>query len=516
VHDALTAVLQLLLIAAAMGFLARRLGIHYNIALVLAGVALGGSRLIEPIALDPAIVLQVFLPILLFQAALSTDARRLRENLAPVVLLALPGMLVTVFAAGALLRRGLGFDWPHALLLGAMLATTDTIAVIATFGKVRAPGRFLTIVENESLFNDGTALVAFATLLGLVRHGSVDARQGALSLLWVTAAGLAAGVAVGWLASLAARYTEDHLIEILLTVVATYASASAAERLHASPILAVVAAGLTVGGAGWKALTPTGRVAIRSFWEAAAFGVNSIVFLIVGLQVDIGALLAALPAIGWGLLALTLGRAAAVYPLLAALRLRGTPVPLAWQHLLVWGNLKGSLSMALALSLPAGLAGGELMRTVVFGCALVTLTVQGLSLASVARALGLGRIGPAQRRLEQEQGRLLAARAAQAELERLQRLGLVPSGLFQRLRAAYQGTIARTERELRELLFVHAEEEANQVQAVRRRLLTVERGALRDAGNAGILSEEAAAELAAEIDRELDELGGLPERSSSR
>jgi CPA1 family monovalent cation:H+ antiporter len=512
-HDALTAVLQLLVVAAAMGFLARRLRVHYNIALVLAGVALGASRLVQPMALDAAIVLQVFLPILLFQAAISTDVRRLRENLAPVVLLSVPGMLVTVFVAGALLRHGLGLDWPRALLLGAVLAATDTIAVIATFSKVRAPARLATIVENESLFNDGTALVAFSLLLSLVQRGRFDPQQGALELAWVTAVGLAAGVALGWLASLAARYTEDHLMEILLTVVATYAAASVAESLQASPILAVVAAGLTVGTVGWGVLTPTGKVAIRSFWETAAFGVNSVVFLIIGLQVELPALRAALPSIGWGLLALTLGRAAAVYPLLGLLRVHGTPVPLAWQHLLVWGNLKGSLSMALVLSLPAALEGGELMRAVVFGCALVTLTVQGLTLAPVARALGLGRAGPAERRLEQEQGRLLAARAAQAELERLQRLGLVPSGVFQRLRAAYQGAIARAERQLRDLLFVHADEEAQQVQGVRRRLLTVERSALRDAGNAGILSEETAGELAAEIDRELAELGGTPEGS---
>jgi CPA1 family monovalent cation:H+ antiporter len=496
-----------------MGFLARRLRVHYNIALVLAGVALGASRLVQPMALDAAIVLQVFLPILLFQAAISTDVRRLRENLAPVVLLSVPGMLVTVFVAGALLRHGLVLDWPRALLLGAVLAATDTIAVIATFSKVRAPARLATIVENESLFNDGTALVAFSLLLSLVQRGGFDPRQAALELAWVTAVGLAVGVALGWLAALAARHTEDHLMEILLTVVATYASASVAERLQASPILAVVAAGLTVGTVGWGVLTPTGKVAIRSFWETAAFGVNSVVFLIIGLQVDLPALRAALPSIGWGLLALTVGRAAAVYPLLGLLRLHGTPVPLAWQHLLVWGNLKGSLSMALVLSLPAALEGGELMRAVVFGCALVTLTVQGLSLAPVARALGLGRARPAERRLEQEQGRLLAARAAQAELERLQRLGLVPSGVFQRLRAAYQGAIARAERQLRDLLFVHAEEEAQQVQGVRRRLLTVERSALRDAGNAGILSEETAGELSAEIDRELAELGGTPERS---
>src|SRR6185295_7928270 len=154
--------------------------------------------------------------------------------------------------------------------------------------------------------------------------------------------------------------------------------------------------------------------AIRAFWEVAAFGVNSVVFLLVGLQVDFPALLHAAPAVGIGLLALTLGRAASIYPLLALLPgpLR---VPLRWQHLLLWGNLKGSLSMALALSLPAALAHRELLTTIVFGCALVTLTVQGLSLARFARAMGLGRAGEGERRLEEEQARLLAARAAQTE-----------------------------------------------------------------------------------------------------
>lgn len=512
-HGMLAIVVELLLIAAAVGLIARRIRVHYSIALVIAGVLVGASRLLPATHLDPEVVLQIFLPILLFEAAIATDAERLRQNLAPVVLLSVPGMLVSVGVAGAVLRYGLRLDWPIALLLGSILATTDTIAVIAGFRKVRAPARLSTIVENESLFNDGTALVAFSTILAVALTGRFDPARGLVELVWVTAAGLGIGIAIGALAALLMRNIDDHLMEILLTVVVAYAASLGAETLHASPILAVVAAGITTREVAWTGLSATGKVAIRAFWEVAAFGVNSIVFLLVGLQLDFPALVLAAPAVGFGLLALTLGRAASIYPLLALLRRGASRVPMAWQHLLLWGNLKGSLSMALALSLPAALAGRELLTAVVFGCALVTLTVQGLTLAPVARALGLGRAGKMEERLEEEQSRLLAARAAQTELDRLQRLGLVPHAVFQRMRAGYQGVIARSEKELRELLVVHSSEEARHTHAVTRRLLAVEKSALQDAINAGFVREEVVVELIANIDRRLgDEPAGEGEK----
>jgi CPA1 family monovalent cation:H+ antiporter len=510
-HGELTVVVELLLVAAVVGLAAKRLHVHYNVALVLAGVALGASQLVPHVGLDADVVLRVLLPILLFEAALATDLARLRENLAPVVLLAVPGMLATVFVTGAVVRAGLGLDWGVALLLGCILAATDTIAVIAGFRKVRVPPRLATVVENESLFNDGTALVAFTTVLAVIQRGRFDPVHGLVELVWVTAGGLLVGFAAGYAAAHVMRRIDDHLMEIMVTVIVTYASSAAAEALGASPILAVVTAGITVRAAGWDGVTPTGKVAIRSVWEVAAFGVNSIVFLLVGLQIEFGTLMAAAPAIGWGLLALTAGRAAAIYPFLSVLRRGASMVPLRWQHLMVWGNLKGSLSMALALSLPQWLPERPLLRAVVFGCALVTLTLQGLTLAPVARWLGVAGSGEA-RRLEQEQGRLLAARAAQAELDRLQRLGLVPLGLFQRLRAAYQGVIARSERHLQDLLAAHSGEEERQTRAVRRRLLVVEKSAIQDAVGSGILTDEGGAALTATIDESLAALSEHEER----
>lgn len=506
-HSTLTVVLLLLLIAGGVGFFAKRLRIHYNIALVLAGVVLAASQAVPKVALRPEIVLQVFLPILLFEATLATDLRRLRENLFPVVVLAVPGMLTTVGVAGLILHAGLGLEWGIACLLGAALAATDTIAVIASFRKVRVSPRLAAIVENESLFNDGTAIVAFTTILAAIEVGRFDPTRGVLGLAYVTGIGLACGLGLGYAAAHLVRGTDDHLMEIMLTVLGAYGSALFAETLHVSPVLAVVAAGLTLRAAGWESVTPSGRVAIRSVWEVAAFGVNSVLFLLIGLQVDFGSLAAAAVPVCWGLLALTVARAAAVYPWLAVSRAFGHAVPMRWQHLLVWGNLKGGLSMALVLTLPADLPHRDLLIAVVFGCAVVTLTVQGLTLAPVIRGLGVGRREEAALQMEEERGRLVAARAGQAEVDRLQGLGLLHFGLFQRMRASYQGTIARSERRLRDLLAAHSSEETRQARTVRRRLLTVEKSAIQDATAAGILSDEGAAELTSRIDGEIAELG---------
>jgi Na+:H+ antiporter len=506
-HGTLTVVLLLLLIAGGVGFLAKRVRIHYNIALVLAGVALAASRSVPNVGLRPEIVLQIFLPILLFEATLATDLRRLRENLFPVAVLAVPGMLATVAVSGLILRAGLGLDWGVACLLGAALAATDTIAVIASFRKVRVSPRLAAIVENESLFNDGTAIVAFTAILAAIQEGRFEPARGVIDLAYVTGVGLACGLGLGWAVAHLMRGTDDHLMEIMLTVLAAYGSALFAETLHVSPVLAVVAAGLTLRAVGWNQVTPTGRVAIRSVWEVAAFGVNSVLFLLIGLQVDFRSLATVAIPVAWGLLALTAGRAAAVYPWLALSRAFGHVVPLRWQHLLVWGNLKGGLSMALVLTLPPDLPQRDLLIAIVFGCAVVTLTVQGLTLAPVIRALGVGRREEATLQMEEERGRLLAARAGQAEVDRLQGLGMLHFGLFQRMRASYQGTIARSERRLRDLLVTHSSEETRQARTVRRRLLSVEKSAIQDATTAGILSDEGAAELTSRIDGEIAELG---------
>jgi CPA1 family monovalent cation:H+ antiporter len=505
--EALTVVLQLLVVAAAAGLASRRLNVHYNIVLVLAGVGLGATGLLPAVRLDPTVILHVFLPILIFEAAIATDLGRLRRDLPPVLVLAVPGILIIVAVSGTVFHYGLGLGWTVALLLGAVLSATDTISTLSTFRKVRVPARLTTIVENESIFNDGTALVAYATILGILTEGKFRAVATGLQLLWVVGAGLVVGLAVGWIASQLLKRIEEHLMEIMVTVLVSYGSWLLAGGVQASSVIAVVTAGITVGTVGWPGLTPAGKVAIRSVWEVAAFGVNSMVFLIIGLQMRPAALWAAWPAIAWGIVAVMTGRALAVYGGLGLVRLAGgRATPWSWQHLLAWANLKGSLAMILALGLPEDVPNRSLLVIVAFGCAIVTLTGLGLTLGPLARALGLSAPGEGELQVQEHQGRLLAARAAQAEVDRLQQLGLLPVGVFQRLRASYQGSVARSERQLRELLAAHPGEERAQLQWVRRHLLTVEKGALQGAVTSGILGEPVAAGLAEEVDRALSEL----------
>lgn len=503
----LTTALELLMLALVVGFVARRVRVHYNVALVVAGIAVGATQVISPIGLSPDIVLQLFLPVLLIEAAISTDLRRLRENLGPILLLALPGLLLSLLATGGLLLVTIGLPLGFGLLLGAILAPTDTIAVLSGFRSAGAPPRLRSLVENESLFNDGTGLVAYGAILAVLTGGGFELGAVTRNLAWVMAVGAAVGWLCGLAASLLARQAGDHLNTIVLTVALAYSASLLAQAAGASGVLAVVAAGLALRAHGWAGLDAPSRLAVRSFWEVAAFAVNSVVFLLVGMQVDGPALMAAAPALFWVLVALVAGRLANVYPLLALLRGTRLEVPLCWQHLLVWANLKGSLSMAVALSLPADLPYRELLVTVTFGCALVTLTVQGLSLAGVARRLGIGHRDAAEEELEGHQGQLLAARAGQAELDRLQHMGLLALADFQRLRAQYQQVIARSERGLRDLAAVRDTGDSRRLRLLRRHLLLVEKSAVREAVGSGILAEEVGARLARELDGALDQLG---------
>lgn len=503
----LTTALELVLLALLVGFVARRVRVHYNVALVVAGVLVGATHLMPPVALSADIVLQLFLPVLLLEAAISTDLRRLRDNLGPILLLALPGLVLTLLVAGGVLRATIGLPLGFGLLLGAILAPTDTIAVLSGFRSVGAPPRLKSLVENESLFNDGTGLVAYGAILAVLTGGAFAPAAIASNLFWVMVVGTVIGWAAGFGAALLARHAGDHLNTVVLTVALAYGAAQLAQAAQASAVLAVVAAGLSLRAHGWAVLPAPSRLAVRSFWEVAAFAVNSVVFLLVGMQVDGPALLAAAPAILWALVALFAGRAAGIYPLLALLRRSRLAVPLAWQHLLVWSNLKGSLSMAVALSLPADLPYRDLLVTVTFGCALITLTVQGLTLAGVARRLGVGHRDATEEELESHQGRLLAARAGQTELDRLQHLGLLALGDFQRLRAAYQQVIARSERGLRDLAAVREAGDSRRQRMLRRHLLLVEKSAVREAVGSGILAEDVGGSIARDIDHALDQLG---------
>jgi CPA1 family monovalent cation:H+ antiporter len=500
----LPVVIELVVAAVVVAIAAKRARIPYNVALVVGGLLIDISQVLPTVpTLDPGVVFLLALPALLFEGGISADAESMRENAMPIGVLASLGMGLAIGGTGTALHFLLGLPWGPAFLLGAILSVTDTVSILLAFRRQAVPRRLSGIMEGESLFNDGTALVAYGAILTLVvSGGSVSIPQVAARAGLATAGGLGIGVAVGLVVGALLRQMQDPLAEIMATSAAAYASYLVAERLGVSGVIAAVTAGLVVGGGLRRWAAPQSRIAIGTFWEYVAFGVNTFLFLALGLTTAPATLLRHVPETLLAMLALFAGRALAVYLPFALIRWSRPPeaMPLRWQHVFVIGNVKGALSVALALGLPAAVPGREQLIGIVFGVTLVSLVGQGLLLPRALRSLGLVEEDPAQALVGAQQGRLLAARAARTELEGLHAAGFVPRDAFERLRSDYQVVISGAERELRRLHERHLTQGAKTLLLTRRRLVDAERSALLEASRAGLVAPPIAERLLAELD----------------
>jgi CPA1 family monovalent cation:H+ antiporter len=400
----LVELLLLLLIAASVvALIASRLRVPYTAALVFAGVGIGLVR--GPIEsalatmglapghfdiLTPEVVFTLFLPGLLFESSLHLNLRELRENVWPIVVLAVAGVIVATLTTGYTLWMLLGLPVASALVFGVLISATDPISVVALFREIRVHRRLTLIVEGESLFNDGTAVVLFQILLAAALGGNVGVAQGFVRFVVVVAGGLALGATVGYAASLLTSYVDEPRIEITLTTVVAYGSYLAAEHLHVSGVIATVAAGLVVGNVGVvKGMSSRTRVAMFGFWEYLAFVINSLVFLLIGIAVNVSDLLGAAGSIALATAAVLLGRLLTVYTLTPLSNRLSAPIPLAWRHVLFWGGLHGSVSVALALGLPVDMPGRALILNMTFGVVALSIVVQGATMRPLVAWLKL-------------------------------------------------------------------------------------------------------------------------------
>lgn len=499
----------LLLVATGVALVSRRLRIPYVTGLVVAGLAVA-ELLPGKIGLDSSLIFNLFLPILLFEAAINTDVSRLRSTIKPIALLAGPGVVIASGVTALILKFGLGLSWIPALLVGVILAITDTVSVIAVFKEVTVPSRLITIVEGESLFNDGMALVLFSLILKVNSAGSVTIFDGVRELLVVILGGGLVGLVVGYLGVGLYMRSDDSLSSILLTVAIALGAFQISQLIGVSGVVAVVVAGLVVGNVEQThSVSASSRITVLSFWEYAGFGVNTFIFLLIGLEINLETLGKTLLAVLLAILAYQVGRFLAVYPLLASVSLFDRSIPWRWQHVLFLGNIKGSLSMALALSLPATIPGREELIAIVFGTVLLSLVGQGVSLPWLVRRLQISRTSEAQQWIESLQSQLMTAKAAQDELDSLLRTGVLSKSVYEELRASYQVKVAAAERSLRDFYnrrpdkFTTAIGKLTRQDAIRRRLLLAEKNALNDALRKRILSEEVVRSRLQAIDQQL-------------
>jgi CPA1 family monovalent cation:H+ antiporter len=367
----------------------------YSVALVVLGLGVSALSLPVELTVEPEVVLVVLLPGLVFETAYRTDIRLLWHNAGAVAFLAVPGVLITAGVVALVLNAVSGVGLVLAFLVGAMLSATDPAAVIAVFSRVRAPERLITLIESEAIFNDGTGIVLFALALQAVA-GPVEPMALVGELLRTIAISAVVGAAIGLLVSRGILWVEDHLVELMLSVAAAYGSYLLADRLGQSGLIATVVCGLVFGSYGRRlGMTVRGAEAMDTVWEFAAYLLTTFVFLLIGLAITVQQLSQALlPAIAV-LAALLVSRAVIVYVMLGwgsrlAARFRLTsPMPWEWLHLTAWSGLRGAVSVALALSLPANLAHRQLLQEVVFACVLLTLILQGGSVQTLVQRLGL-------------------------------------------------------------------------------------------------------------------------------
>lgn len=497
----------LLMIATVVALVTQQLRIPYVTGLVLAGLPIT-EVLSRRIGLDPSLVLNLFLPILIFEAAINTDISRLRSTFKPVALLAGPGSVLSSAIIAVLVKFGLGIAWIPAGLIGVILANTDTVSMIAVFKEIRVPSRLSSIVEGETLFNDAAALVLFNLILAIYATGSLTVAEGVQELFMVALGGAVIGAILGYLSLPIYVRLNDSLSSLLLTVALALGTFQVGQFLGVSGAVAVVVAGLIFGNLGLsRSPSASDQITLLSFWEYAGFGVNTFIFLLIGISINPATLLSILPSILLVIAAYQLGRALSVYPLLAGLRWFDRAVPLRWQHVLFLGNIKGSLSMALAVSLPLTLPERNDIIALVFGAVLFSLVGQGLSLPWLVKRLKISWVSEVIQQAGELQIQLIASKAAQDELDSLLKSGVLPKAVYEELWASYQARVAQSERILRDLYNQHRtgplKSERIGLDTIRRRLLLAEKGAVRDALRKQIVPEDLVQPYIKELDEKL-------------
>lgn len=414
-------IVLLLLISLGVALVARWAKLPYTLGLVVVGLGIGFFRLLPGITLTPDLVLLIFLPALLFEGAWNLEQRELLRNWLPIFLLAGPGLGISIVSVGVILHLAIGLEWSVAFLLGAIISPTDPIAVLALLRQLGLSTRLRVLIEGESLFNDGVAaavtqalllvvLSSVASSVGLVNLGNTaqtialsQSGTGAgtiaegisINLLRLTGGGIVLGLAAGYIVSRLVRHVNDHLIETTITVVVAYGVYLLSETIQVSGILAVITAGLVLGSYGRETgMSEATQQAVDGFWGFAAYIANSLLFLLMGLEIGQRPGIGGIVPILWAVLSVVAGRAAMIYlfiPLynLLTRQLEGKkvapyiapgPIPRRWRLVLLSAGLRGALSLALALALPLTTPNRDLLIIIVYGVVLVTLLGQGFGL----------------------------------------------------------------------------------------------------------------------------------------
>jgi Na+/H+ antiporter len=511
-HESELLLLMLMVAVGALSVLAGLVRVPYPILLVLGGLVLGFVPGVPRAELPPELVLVLFLPPLLYQAAFFSSPRDLRADARAITLLAVGLVLATMGAVAVVAHDLVGLPWAAGFALGAIVSPTDPLAATAIARRLGVPRRLVTLLEGESLVNDATALVAYRIAVAAAVGGSFVAWEAGLRFLAGVAGGVAIGLLVGWLVAEVRRRLDDPPVEIVVSVVTGYAAYLPAERLGVSAVVAAVTAGLYVGWRAPELASPGTRLLGFSFWEVLVYLLNAILFILVGLQ-----LYPIMSELSDSSVATLVGQAALVSAVVIAVRL-GWEFTVPYlvrmldrrpsqrarrtgprERLVVgWSGMRGAVSLAAALALPEDFPRRNLIIFVTFAVMLATLVLQGLSLPWLIRALALHRDDSEAR--EELRGRLRATDAALARLEELTAEEWTREDTVERLRGLYQFRRRRLKARAGYLADDGSQDRSLAYQRLVRELLEAQRREIVLLRNQGEISNE----VMHRIERELD------------
>lgn len=524
-------VVVMLATAAVVAIVVRRVKVPFTVALVVVGLAFAFFPNFSDIDLDPEVILGILVPPLLFEATLQLPWPKLKADLGPILVTAIGGTLIGTFVVAGVVGPIVDIPWLAAVAFGALISATDPVAVIAFFKSLGVDKRLSVLVEGESLFNDGAAIVLFTLAIEAADEGtSLTVGAGLESFFVVGGGGLAVGLILGYVVStIVLKNVDDHLIETAVTLALAYGSFLVAESFgaifgiadfHLSGILAVVAAGLTVGHVGLVNTSPTTRLALDNFWEFLAFLVNSFVFLIIGIQINLTELSLSAKAIGVAILVTLAVRVFIIYgfTFVQGFVPKVAPVPVPFRHVMFWGGLRGAISLALALSVTTPTFSQEVVDTVrvmTFGVVLFTLLVQGMTITSLIDRLHLA--GKPENVLEQQrrQATLFAQRAGRERLQLLGDKGVLFEDMSEAMAEVYTDEIEGTGRQLGGHFRAHPELEVSMLLQARRDGIAAERTAVIELSRRGLIGEEVVEELSVDLNNRLVALDLLEERWES-
>ena len=512
--DVLTALLVILVAIAILFEIARRIGVPYPTLFVLGGIPLALVPGLSRIQLQPDLVLLVFLPPLLFSAAVDTPIRDLRANIGPLLRLSIGLVLFTTIIVAIVAQAAIpGLGWAAAFTLGAIVAPTDALSATSVFRRLGAPRQLVTLVEGEALFNDATALVAYRAAAVAAVTGTFVLSEAIGGFAMAAVGGIAIGAAVGLVAREILRRVDDPPVEVVVSLIIPFAAYLPADRLGLSGVLAAVAAGLLIGSRLGTILSPNSRVLWLTTWKMVGFILNGFVFVLIGLELP--AILEGLgprpPVEVLGLIALVCGVivvtrfvwifATSLLPNSPRRQFARRDPRLATRltAVLSWAGLRGAVSLAAALALPAGFPERNLILLLVFAVILATLVGQGLTLPFVLRRAGWDGVEPDGD--EGTRARNAAYKAGLEEVERARPNWPTHQPLFDRLESSLRD---RTEHLATEDPAETAERRQERVEheQIQRGVIGAQRAAVIDLRDRGEINDLTLRSIERELDLE--------------